>query len=312
MIAKVVAWAPDRERALGLLNRTLADYQIVGPVTNIDFLQRAIAHRDFAKGQVTTGFIAQHLNELVPPEEHASLASVYTAALSVLLGEAGSAPAAASTAGAWDAHHMFRVNGEAARLLRFKRGDATLVVEVHHTAEPGAFRMRLVPDPRQPHHAAGKKGVGASSAHSAPLPVSGGNPSELVTVRGRLDDHRLFASVGGRTFEATVAQVGNNVHVFVEGQHTELAVHEERFAAGAAEHGSVSPMAGRIVKVAVKAGDTVKKGAQLIIMEAMKMEHVIRAARDGVVAKIVCGEGDVVEGGKTLVLFQADEAATSA
>lgn len=70
---------------------------------------------------------------------------------------------------------------------------------------------------------------------------------------------------------------------------------------GADEGGSVSPMPGKILKVLVNPGDSVKKGDPLIIMEAMKMEHTLKASKDGKVKDVKFGEGDLVEGQVELV-----------
>ena len=66
------------------------------------------------------------------------------------------------------------------------------------------------------------------------------------------------------------------------------------------------------MKVSVQSGAEVRKGAALVVMEAMKMEHVIRAPSDGVVAGVLYKEGDFVEGGKLLVTFQDSKAAAAA
>ncbi len=65
----------------------------------------------------------------------------------------------------------------------------------------------------------------------------------------------------------------------------------------------LSPMPGKIIKVLVKKGDFVKKGDSLLIMEAMKMEHVIRANEDGQVDSLFHTEGEIVEGGVPLILL---------
>lgn len=70
---------------------------------------------------------------------------------------------------------------------------------------------------------------------------------------------------------------------------------------GADEGSSLSPMPGKILKVLVKNGDAVKKGDPLIIMEAMKMEHTLKASKDGTVKEVKYGEGDLVEGQVELV-----------
>ena len=63
----------------------------------------------------------------------------------------------------------------------------------------------------------------------------------------------------------------------------------------------------KISTVIVKVGDTVKKGQVLIILEAMKMEHVIKSPQDGVVSKVYYIVGDLVEEGKNLVAFEEEE-----
>ncbi len=63
----------------------------------------------------------------------------------------------------------------------------------------------------------------------------------------------------------------------------------------------LAPMPGKILKLAVASGDNVKKGQALLHMEAMKMEHVLKAPRDGTVAKINCAPGQVVQGGVELI-----------
>ena len=62
-----------------------------------------------------------------------------------------------------------------------------------------------------------------------------------------------------------------------------------------------SPMTGRVVAVHVQEGDIVEKGQPLVVVEAMKMEHVLRAPRAGQVRKVACQAGQLVEGGAELV-----------
>ena len=71
--------------------------------------------------------------------------------------------------------------------------------------------------------------------------------------------------------------------------------------------GMSSPMPGKILKVLVEVGAQVKKGDPLIVMEAMKMEHTIKASEDGIVESLSCSEGRIVDGGVTLCSIQTDE-----
>jgi len=84
------------------------------------------------------------------------------------------------------------------------------------------------------------------------------------------------------------------------------AVHEFRRAAGRAASpgeasgGLLAPMPGRVRRVLLGAGERVGRGAVILILEAMKMEHAIRAPRDGTVARVHFAEGDLVEAGAVL------------
>ena len=66
MIAKIICWGEDRVTALHHLSRTLAETEIAGLATNLDFLRQTIAHPAFAMGDVDTGFIPRHIKDLVP------------------------------------------------------------------------------------------------------------------------------------------------------------------------------------------------------------------------------------------------------
>jgi biotin carboxyl carrier protein len=92
------------------------------------------------------------------------------------------------------------------------------------------------------------------------------------------------------------------ITVFYEGRTYELNSVVLDVTPSEEKTGSLkSPMPGKIIKVNVKEGDSVKKGQSLIIMEAMKMEHTIRATSDGIVKKIHYKVGDMVKRSSDLV-----------
>ena len=68
MLAKLVAWGPDRQAAIGRMSRALESFPVVGVTTNIPFLVRSIAHPDFRSGDYDTGFIDKHPELTVAPE----------------------------------------------------------------------------------------------------------------------------------------------------------------------------------------------------------------------------------------------------
>ena len=89
----------------------------------------------------------------------------------------------------------------------------------------------------------------------------------------------------------------------VEAPKTAPAKSKEAVAAGAGEHSIDAPMPGKIVKIVVEEGQSVKAGEVLLVLEAMKMENEIVATKSGTVAQIVTAKGAVVETGAPLVVI---------
>ena len=119
-------------------------------------------------------------------------------------------------------------------------------------------------------------------------------------------DGTLHAYLDGRRVNAVVVAAGEKRHVFLDGRAFEFAAVDPLFHAGdagGAEGHLTAPMPGKVIALLVKAGDKVEKGAPLLILEAMKMEHTIVAPAAGVVKQFHFGIGDQVGDGAELVEF---------
>jgi 3-methylcrotonyl-CoA carboxylase alpha subunit len=110
-------------------------------------------------------------------------------------------------------------------------------------------------------------------------------------------------TVGGREHRVVTAREGDRVFVWCDGVAHAFERAKSARGAASAEHGAdlLAPMPGRVRKIFVAAGDSVVRGAVLLALEAMKMEHAIRAPRDGVVKRVLVAEGALVEAGAELV-----------
>ena len=117
--------------------------------------------------------------------------------------------------------------------------------------------------------------------------VDSGGRSEVVYVAGSPDDRWVFWN--GQVFR---------------GDFSGRASREQRGTRGAGTHPLTAPMPATVLKVHVKPGDTVKKGDIVVVLEAMKMELPVRAPGDGVVAAVLCREGELVQADAMLVAFQ--------
>lgn len=307
MISKLCVWGRDRSSALDALAAGLRSYQIVGPPTNIPFLLRSVNHAAFRKGRVETGFIAENIRDLLPIKPPGQTNKVHAAfALLYLLHSERAQAAAEAATSALPSSPWFRTDS-----LRLNN-----TVEARH--------VKLLVD----NYVNNEGEVAEESIAVSILPVDPvqraknpdafdfrfGTDGEVLSVQGRPSSQdnaqQLYATVGSRAFHATVVEAtgGHALHVFVDGEQSTFKLPDPKYVTGeVGASGCVAPMAGKVVKVHVEAGAHVKKGQALVIMEAMKMEHVIRAPKDGVVQAVIFNQGDFVEGGKTVVTFAVEE-----
>ena len=280
MIAKLIVWDRDRLSAIRRLRRALAETEIAGPVTNRAFLAEIAAHPAFAAGEVDTGFIDRHAADLVPPPEAPS-ETVLALGTAFLLEERRreAETAAHRSHDPWSPWHNlngWRLNGTGEDLVRFRAGDSSIEVAVGYRA--GGYRLRF--------------------------------PTGLeLELRAELgQEAELTVELEGRRMAASIVRDKDELIVLADGKAHRLALFDPGAAAAAQDSsgGHLSaPMPGKIVRVLVSEGQTVKRGTALIVLEAMKMEHTIAAPADGIVERIAFGVGDQVQEGVELVVLKS-------
>ena len=136
-------------------------------------------------------------------------------------------------------------------------------------------------------------------------------PEAGLSVQGARDDQgRLRAVIGGAAITAGLAFDGATVTLFLPEGPSVLSWIDPLDAAGELDDVGgrlTAPMPGKIISVQVKDGDVVARGAPLVVLEAMKMEHTIAAPGDGRVAKVHYQVGDLVEEGADLLEFEPSD-----
>jgi 3-methylcrotonyl-CoA carboxylase alpha subunit len=128
-------------------------------------------------------------------------------------------------------------------------------------------------------------------------------PAETATADTSPEQTAVRALVvDGRRFRVASARAGERTYVWCEGRVYEFEAVRGSRPAASAEHGAglVSPMPGRVRRLLAAEGSSVSRGQVLLVLEAMKMEHAIRAPQDGVLKRICVAEGDLVEAGVEL------------
>ena len=274
MIAKLIVWDETREKALGRMRAALDDFRVAGVANNIGFLSRLVDCPSFAEARLDTGLIERETAALFPEENGPSDDVFRLAALARLLGKV----AASAGPSPWDRRDGWRLNGRLSRALTFRWGEREATVAVTHLAN--GFRL----------------GLG----------------DRVVEARGRRLDHgRVAFDFDGRREEAIAVAVAGALHVFLRGESWKLDVVDPLDVAeeGHAGHGGLlAPMPGRIVALLAEPGGKVEKGAPLLVLEAMKMEHKVSAPAAGVVKAFRCGLDDQVAEGAELVDFEPEAA----
>ncbi|MBW7851258.1 MAG: acetyl-CoA carboxylase biotin carboxylase subunit [Rhodospirillales bacterium] len=281
MIAKLVVWDETRDAALRRLRSALAAYQVVGVSTNIGFLQAIASHPVFAAGEVDTGFIERHGALLSPAAEPVPDTVLAVAALSVMVERAREVERVARRSGdpfsPWHAAAGWRLNDDNHHDLAFRDGDRRVAVTVHYRAEGWLLDL----------------------------------PERRVAAKAEAEgDGRLAVELDGTRRGATVVRVGEELNLFVDGRAWRLLLDDP--AARAAAHemaggGLTAPMPGKVVQVIATRGAVVERGAPLLILEAMKMEHTIKAPANGTVREIHFRAGDQVPEGAELLEFEVAE-----
>jgi len=276
MIAKLIVWDETRERALARLLQALAQYRVVGVANNIDFLSRLAACPAFAGADLDTGLIERERDFLFAAAAELPRDVWLLAALAELLRERA---AADQTGGAdphspWRHRDGWRLNSVARRNLAFRSGEVERNVAVTYAG--AGFLLEV---------------DGKTTRASGQLGAGG----------------QLRVDLGGARASATVVAAGERRHVFLHGRCHVLAAVDPLFHAGeggGAEGGLAAPMPGKVIALLAEAGGRVDKGAPLLILEAMKMEHTICAPAAGLVKSFRYGIGEQVADGAELVEFE--------
>ncbi|KAG0155903.1 Biotin carboxylase, C-terminal [Penicillium digitatum] len=285
MISKLIVRGANREEALRKLAAALEEYEVAGPVTNIEFLKAICKSPDFIAGEVETGYIEKHREELFPSTtiEEEVLAQVALACLhrDTVSGARSSAGVAGSTIGFTPSYQE--------RQLSFTENSgpgstdgSTFSVRVQQTADD-TFNVQV-----------------------------GGRVFEQVV--SRLDSaSQIVTSFFAHTrLDTTVIRDEDTIIAFQRGTQYRLTVPRAKWMEKAlglkdVTNSVLAPMPCKVLRVEVQVGDVVEKDQPLVVIESMKMETVIRSPQRGTIARVVHKKGDQCKSGTPLVEFTESE-----
>ncbi len=272
MLAKVVAHAPTRGEAAARLARALERLHLGGVTTNREFLAASLRHPAFLAGDTTTDFI-----DRVDPSSTLDLGDdelARAATLAALWLQADNRSRASVLSVMPSGWHNARLPAQRVTLTH---GDHRLTVR-YGARRDGRFVLGGADDPD-----------GGSARVHRWTPTS------------------IDAEVNGRRATARVTRDGDRLYVQAPGGTVAFDVVPRFVAPGAAAAtaGSlVAPMPGIVLDVRCAPGDMVDARQTLVVLEAMKMEHHVRAPAEGVVAEVCVAKGQHVENGAVLLILE--------
>jgi propionyl-CoA carboxylase alpha chain len=266
MLAKVIAHAPTRSEAAGRLALALARTHLGGVATNRDFLVNVLRAQEFLAGDTTTDFI-----DRVKPERSLEASKeeiarqAQIAALWVQGANRKDAQVLGMTPSGWRNGRM------PDQKLVLDHGENSITVR-YRALRDGSFRF---------------------------------DDGTLARIHS-WGEEGIDLEIGGRQMQSLITRSG--ARLIVQGPKGDLLFTERpRFKLpGGESHadGFVSPMPGKVVALRVKVGDRVSAGDTVLLLEAMKMEHPMKATEEGVVSEVRVAEGEQVETGALLLVIE--------
>ncbi|HEU0032188.1 MAG TPA: biotin carboxylase N-terminal domain-containing protein [Kofleriaceae bacterium] len=270
MLGKIIAHAATRREAAQVLRRALEQTWLPGLVTNREHLVRILAHPAFLSGELDTHFLERHAGELAAPMPGLDRVRVAVVGLVV-------ATVARRRAGHPElAPPGWRNVPYAPQAITYTLGDTDVIAGYRPTATGG-------------------------------LEILLGGKSTLVSSYGVDGDRVWFVEHGGHRRQIRAVTVGDRSWVLSEGLVLALT-EQSRFpdpSARVIPGGLVAPMPGKVVKVLVAVGQEVAAGAALVVLEAMKMEHTLRAHDPGVVRALHVEVGEQVDSDHLIAVVTA-------
>jgi len=278
MIAKLIVHDADRTQALQRLREALAECEIVGPKSNVAFLERLARHPVVVEGRIDTGYLDRHLDEFLTGDAAPSDHVLFAAATAALLYDEGAVVASATQSNdpysPWSRTDAWRIGHAGKRIVALSLREQRYEIEAH--GHDGDYQLQ--------HGSAQCQVRGARLQVDA---LSARFNGQGVRVAMHIDAERIG-----------LHDTNGQRHAFVR-----AAAFAWESKEGSGGNQIVAPMPGRVVLVKASVGDTVEEGQELLVMEAMKMELALKAPRAGTIESVSATQGEFVEADAVLVRF---------
>jgi propionyl-CoA carboxylase alpha chain len=292
MLAKVIAHAPTREQAARLLARALSQARLHGVVTNRDLLTGILREGEFLDGHTDTGYLTRHSPAgLMAGDPRRDELHAIAVALADQAFRRENAPVLGSVPSGW------RNVRNAPQQVTFTAGKRTFTIDYEVHGKRAEVRVRT--DATAPDAAGGaaRAPVPPASAPALTVTLCACTP-DLVDLEVDGTRRRVLVDRDGPVRYADSALGASALTELPRFPEPETAV---------APGSLTAPMPGTVVRVEARPGDAVRAGQALVVLEAMKMEHQVRAPADGRLAELNVSVGQAVEQGTVLAVVDSEE-----
>ena len=279
MIAKLIVWDKDRASALSRLRGALKDFHVTGVTTNINFLHQLASNDAFNNADIDTNFLSTHENEFSKQNSGLKTEIICAAALQVMLqqSERTTTPSIVPHS-PWNDSSGWRLNEDNYHLIEFQHDSEHISVTAHfRNSRPDENTNFLFE-------------INGNEFH----------------VSGHLNTNQIHLNLDGHRSTISFARNDHQLVLFKNACNWELEISNNSTADIDQESSPdlIAPMPGTIIDVLVNEGDEVEMDQALIVMEAMKMEHTIKAHKKMKITEVLYSVGDLVDDGAELICFE--------
>ena len=286
MIAKLIVWDKTRSGAIHRMDKALKEFCVNGVNTNIEFLSNINSNDDFVNAKLSTHFIEHHNDSLLALKKDIDNKHYIYAALYQHMQESNNKnnlDPSLDQQSPWASVNGWSLNTTPSRVFRFNHD--------------------LVNNSEGDSQTAEKNIAVTLTFESNTIVASCGDSS--IQCEAYLKDDELTV-ITGHAQRMYVSQFDEKITLFIDGKAYHLSTYSAEFSTeGDDDNGQLTaPMNGRIVDVFVSAGESVEPDQPLAILEAMKMEHTIRAPSAGIISEVFYAPGDLIDDGAPLLAFE--------